>query len=94
MWVLEGDEVVAVNGTNVEGKSLDEVLQTKSLRSPEGGASQVSEGHRSARLYFPPSLGEVEWGKNVASSGKHGPRSTKCSVPAEAPHSHRPTHEK
>ena len=25
MWVLEGDEVVAVNGTNVEGKSLDEV---------------------------------------------------------------------
>mmetsp|Transcript_14868 Transcript_14868/g.27886 ORF Transcript_14868/g.27886 Transcript_14868/m.27886 type:complete len:313 (-) Transcript_14868:132-1070(-) len=25
MWVLEGDEVVAVNGENVEGKSLDEV---------------------------------------------------------------------
>ena len=24
MWVLEGDEVVAVNGQNVEGKSLDE----------------------------------------------------------------------
>lgn len=24
MWVLEGDEVVAVNGVNVEGKSLDE----------------------------------------------------------------------
>mmetsp|Transcript_45076 Transcript_45076/g.94202 ORF Transcript_45076/g.94202 Transcript_45076/m.94202 type:complete len:270 (+) Transcript_45076:78-887(+) len=25
MWVLEGDEVVAVNGESVEGKSLDEV---------------------------------------------------------------------
>lgn len=24
MWVLEGDEVVAVNGVSVEGKSLDE----------------------------------------------------------------------
>jgi hypothetical protein len=33
MWVLEGDEVVAVNGTNVEGKSLDEVRLGKLVAS-------------------------------------------------------------
>ena len=34
MWVLEGDEVVAVNGVSVEGKTLDEASRTviKSLR--------------------------------------------------------------
>eukprot|EP00435_Cladocopium_sp_Y103_P033006 s454_g8.t1 len=40
MWVLEGDEVVAVNGTNVEGKSLDEVgplvKNSEGLGSPSG----------------------------------------------------------
>ena len=29
MWVLEGDEVVAVNGESVEGKSLDEARRER-----------------------------------------------------------------
>ncbi len=36
MWVLEGDEVVAVNGTNVEGKSLDEVPGADPRRNTVG----------------------------------------------------------
>ena len=64
MWVLEGDEVVAVNGTNVEGKSLDEVpvaephRNTVGLHGGKALKNQQLGGGNSNMFYLHPYLGK------------------------------------